>query len=103
MESLAKVGGQEAVEALRSALRDPSPSVRYEVLTSLAEIGEDSARASLLRALPDPDELVRDKGAELLATLTRNRQRSISSAPREGALHGRLHRRAELSACLAGC
>ncbi len=51
--------GEEAVRALRLALRDNDPSVRLDVVRTLGRIGSERAMPSLVRALRDEDEHVR--------------------------------------------
>ena len=57
--ALATIGSPEAVPALASALRDPSPDLRAEAAAALGHLQAASALPDLFHALKDPDPSVR--------------------------------------------
>jgi hypothetical protein len=64
IQALADRGGDEAVEALHTALRDPDPTVRLQVIDHVAP--EDQGLALLQEAFADDDATVRSVAAARL-------------------------------------
>jgi HEAT repeat protein len=64
IQALADRGGDEAVEALQLALRDPDPAVRLQVIDHVAP--QDQGLALLQEAFADDDATVRSVAAARL-------------------------------------
>ena len=71
---LAAVGGEQAVAALRQALRDKEAWIRETAVEALAEIGGEQAIQGLRQALRDENEDVRKAAQEALIRLQPNPQ-----------------------------
>jgi hypothetical protein len=72
--SLATMGGDEAITALRQALQDKEPWIRETAVEALAEIGGEGAIQGLQQALRDTNEDVRRAAQEALTRLQGNPQ-----------------------------
>jgi predicted component of type VI protein secretion system len=72
--SLATMGGEQAITALRQALQDKEPWIRETAVEALAEIGGEGAIQGLQQALRDSNEDVRRAAQEALTRLQRNPQ-----------------------------
>lgn len=68
-EILAKVGGEEALPALRAALRDPHTDVRARAAAALGRLRDRDSREPLLAALEDARWEVRSQAAKALGEL----------------------------------
>jgi HEAT repeats len=66
---LATMGGEQAVTALRQALKDKEPWIRETAVEALAEIGGAQAIQGLQQALGDENEEVRKAAEEALTRL----------------------------------
>jgi HEAT repeat protein len=66
---LGELGSPNAVQVLRSGLKDADGVVREAVVEALADIGGPEAERVLRQALADSDEDVRDAAAAALAML----------------------------------
>jgi len=72
--SLATMGGEQAITALRQALQDKEPWIRETAVEALAEIGGEGAIQGLQQALRDSNEDVRRAAQEALSRLQPNQQ-----------------------------
>lgn len=72
--SLATMGGEQAITALRQALQDKEPWIRETAVEALAEIGGEGAIQGLQQALRDTNEEVRRAAQEALTRLQGNPQ-----------------------------
>jgi HEAT repeats len=70
--SLATMGGEQAITALRQALQDKEPWIRETAVEALAEIGGEGAIQGLQQALRDTNEDVRRTAQEALTRLQQN-------------------------------
>ncbi len=68
-EILAKVGGEEALPALRAALRDPHTDVRARAAAALGRLRDADSLPQLLEALEDNRWEVRSQAAKALGEL----------------------------------
>ncbi len=68
-EILAKVGGEEALPALRAALSDPNTDVRARAAAALGRLGDRGSLQPLLAALQDARWEVRSQAAKALGEL----------------------------------
>jgi HEAT repeat protein len=68
-EALGKIGSEQAVDRLLTALDDPNDNVRWGAAEVLGEIGSEQAVDRLLTALDDPNDNVRSRAAEALGKI----------------------------------